>query len=185
MAWFLAGAALVIVLSVGTALAALTTGDDPRPRPTAARNTPQPVVPEDPATTIGPAATAVRSTASTQPSAVRSSSPARPTSAAPTTPGPPRVVSVTVSADPDEFPSCRGSMITRITVRMTLSQPGLPVRYTINESSTVRDTASSTTFVKTTQANVSPIRGDHQVRIAVTQPSTASTSTTISVDCGR
>ncbi|MFI5912876.1 hypothetical protein [Dactylosporangium sp. NPDC051541] len=182
-AWLLAGGALVIVLSVGTALAALTTGDDPRPRPPAARNTPQPVVPEDPDTTIAPPATVLRTSASARPSASRSS--ARPSSAPPTTPGPPRVVSVTVSADPDEFPSCRGSMNTRITVKLTLSEPGLAVRYTINEATTVRDTASGTTFTKTTQANVSPVRGQHQVRIAVTQPSAASAATTILVDCGR
>jgi hypothetical protein len=182
--WLLAGGGLAVVLAVGIALVGLNTGDDARPRPTVAvRDTPQPVVPEDPATMLGPPATALRSTASERPSPSRTS--ARPSSAAPTTPGAPRVLSVSVSADPDRFTSCRGALVTRITVRMTLSQPGLSVRYTINETATVRRTASDTSFTETTQASVSAVRGEHQVRIAVSQPSTAGATTTIEVDCGR
>jgi hypothetical protein len=182
---FLAGAGLTVVLIVGVALAALTTGgDDERARsPTVVRDTPLPVVPEDPVTTLGPPATAVRTTATAQPSASRTS--ARPSSPPPTTPGPPRVLSVSVTADPDEFASCRGTLTTRITVRMTLSRPGLAVRYTINEALTVHETATGTSFTYTTQATVAENRGEHQVRIAVSQPSTASATTVILVDCGR
>jgi hypothetical protein len=180
----LAGAGLAVVLIVGVALAVLSTGGDERPRPpTAVRDTPLPVVPEDPVTTLGPPATAVRTTATAQPSASRTS--ARPSSPPPTTPGPPRVLSVSVTADPDEFASCRGTLTTRITVRMTLSRPGLTVRYTINETLSVHDTATGTTFTGTTQATVAENRGEHQVRIAVSQPSTASATTVILVDCGR
>ncbi|MEU7868663.1 hypothetical protein [Dactylosporangium sp. NPDC049140] len=179
----LAGGGIAVVLAVGIALVALATGDGPRPRPPAAvHDTPQPVVPED-SVTLGPPATAQRTTVSERPSATRSS--ARPTSAAPTTPSGPRVVTVSVSADPGSFTACRGTLVTKITVRMTLSQPGLPVRYTINESTTVRRTASGTSFSETTQATVGRTDGVHQVRIAVTEPSTASATTTIEVDCGK
>ncbi|WP_433608806.1 hypothetical protein ACQP2P_36535 [Dactylosporangium sp. CA-139114] len=177
----LAGGGLAAVLVVGVALVALTTGDGDRPRPPAAvRDTPQPVVPEDPAT-IGPAATALRTTASARPSATKT----RPASAAPTSPAGPRVLTVTVTADPDRFTTCRGTLVTKLTVRMTLSEPGLQVQYTINETSPVRRTASGTTFSETTRATVGQSQGGHQVRVAVSKPSTASATTVIEVDCGR
>ncbi|WP_433048796.1 hypothetical protein [Dactylosporangium sp. CS-033363] len=180
----LAGGGLVVVLAVGIALVALTTGETDPPRPViTVRDTPQPVVPEDTSVTLAPPATAQRTTATVRPSAGPTS--ARPSSAPPTTPSGPRVLTVSVSADPDQFDNCRGALVTRITVRMTLSKPGLPVRYTINESQTISRTASGTTFSETTRATVNAVRGEHEVRIAVVQPSAASATTVIDVDCGR
>ncbi|WP_432976130.1 hypothetical protein [Dactylosporangium sp. CA-233914] len=180
----LAGGGLAIVLVVGIAFVALSTGGGDRStRPAAVPNTPQPVVPEETVATLVPPATAVlRTTASARPSATKTAT-AKP-SGSPSNTGP-RVLTVSVTADPDQFTSCRGMMLTRITVRMTLSQPGLPVRYTINESTTVRRTASGTSFSETTQATVGSSRGEHEVRIAVSQPSPASATTSIEVDCGR
>ncbi|GAA4251446.1 hypothetical protein GCM10022255_044120 [Dactylosporangium darangshiense] len=68
---------------------------------------------------------------------------------------------------------------------MTLSGPGLTVRYSINETMTVRRTATGTSFSETTKVYVTPNRGEHQVRIAVQAPSAATAQTIVDVDCGR
>ncbi|WP_432828946.1 hypothetical protein [Dactylosporangium sp. CA-092794] len=181
----LVGGGVALIAIVGLVVAALNTGggSDPGDRPVAARATPAPVVPESSASPTPVRPSAIRSSASVRPSASKTS--ARPSSPVPSTPSGPRVVSVTVAADPAAFSTCRGTLTARLTVRMVLSQPGLPVRYTINETLAVRKTATDTTFTETTRVTVNPTTGQHQVRIAVSSPSAATAQTSIEVDCGR
>ena len=178
----LAGGGLAIVAIAILLVAALSSGDLAPRRPAAAPETQAPVIPvsTDSPTTAAPSVT--RSSASPRPTASKTS--ARP-SGSPSPTGGGRVLSVTVTADPAEFTTCRGTLSTRLTVRMTLSQPGLSVRYTINETMTMRATATGTSFSETTKVTVSPRVGEHQVRIAVSAPSAASAQTIVDVDCGR
>ncbi|MGI5237418.1 hypothetical protein [Dactylosporangium sp. CA-139066] len=178
----LAAGGLAIIAIAALLVAALSTGDAAPRRNAAGPETPAPVIPVSTDSPTMGAPSASPSSASPRPSVSKTS--ARP-SPSPSADGGARVLSVSVTADPAQFDSCRGTLTTRLTVRMTLSQPGLPVRYTINESMTVRRTASGTSFSETTKVYVAASRGEHQVRIAVSAPSAATATTTVAVDCGR
>lgn len=196
---FVVGGGLILVLAAALGVTALISSGDTSP-PHAKVAAADHIVPSPPATPPVDASGAPASEPASAPATEPAGSQAAPTptKAAPTrTPAAPRTTAapppagsqvtaaqITVSPDSKRGFCDPGSDLVTVHVTITVSQPGVRLRFTVNGGGEHGGIAQSKTYTDSFPISIPHVAGEHRVELKVSAPSIASSTAIYTFTCG-